>query len=494
MAYFTDIPNKQYYQGSDFGNYQFTSLDDVINQFLVAYVGEDKIIPKVKRTDVQFHAMRALQEFSFDVFKSIKSQQIDVPQTLTMILPHDYINYTKLSFTDTSGIKHPLYQTNDTSNPFQILQDDDGQYSFPTNAQLIVNNDFSTSPLNIPWALGCPTNGTNNLTASTGGIAIDDGKLKFSHRTYQGDAANNWSKAQAVWQPIDVTGITYLDLTADATAVNMTNGVGTIRFGLSTTQGDSTNLAAYETHVDGATTYTQSPNATIDIFDIQGPDGNAYVEWTAEDTGVKTIDKIDVRDHNVVYVMVTSFMTFTGGSATVTTTNFIDDLGVFSSIENLSSPAGNELESSTWQNYKSNTPSENNNDDYEDDIYWPMSGNRYGLDPRNAQANGSFYIDNRLGKIHFSSNMSGKTVILDYISDSLGTDAEMQVHKFAEEAMYKWIMHAIISTRANVPEYQVNRLKKERRAAMRQAKLRLSNIKLEDITQILRGKSKQIKH
>jgi hypothetical protein len=70
----------------------------------------------------------------------------------------------------------------------------------------------------------------------------------------------------------------------------------------------------------------------------------------------------------------------------------------------------------------------------------------------------------------------------------------MQVHKFAEEAMYKWIMHAIISTRANVPEYQVNRLKKERRAAIRQAKLRLSNIKLEDITQILRGKSKQIKH
>jgi hypothetical protein len=38
------------------------------------------------------------------------------------------------------------------------------------------------------------------------------------------------------------------------------------------------------------------------------------------------------------------------------------------------------------------------------------------------------------------------------------------------------------------------RFKKEKFAAVRQAKLRLSNIKLEEITQILRGKSKQIKH
>jgi hypothetical protein len=70
----------------------------------------------------------------------------------------------------------------------------------------------------------------------------------------------------------------------------------------------------------------------------------------------------------------------------------------------------------------------------------------------------------------------------------------MQVHKFAEEAMYKQIAYAVISTRANMPEYVVQRFKKEARAAKRQAKLRLSNIKLEEITQVLRGKSKQIKH
>ena len=89
---------------------------------------------------------------------------------------------------------------------------------------------------------------------------------------------------------------------------------------------------------------------------------------------------------------------------------------------------------------------------------------------------------------------NGETIALEYISDGLGTDAEMKVHKFAEEAMYKHIAHAILATRANTQEYLVARFKKERFAAIRQAKLRLSNIKIEEITQIMRGKSKHIKH
>ena len=76
----------------------------------------------------------------------------------------------------------------------------------------------------------------------------------------------------------------------------------------------------------------------------------------------------------------------------------------------------------------------------------------------------------------------------------MGTDAEMKVHKFAEEAMYKWIAHSLVSTKAGIPEYVVQRMKREKFAATRQAKLRLSNIKIEEITQILRGKSKHIKH
>ena len=70
----------------------------------------------------------------------------------------------------------------------------------------------------------------------------------------------------------------------------------------------------------------------------------------------------------------------------------------------------------------------------------------------------------------------------------------MKVHKLAEDAMYKYILCEMMSSRANVPEYAIQRYKKDKRAAIRNAKLRLSNIKLEEITQVLRGKSKHTKH
>jgi hypothetical protein len=76
----------------------------------------------------------------------------------------------------------------------------------------------------------------------------------------------------------------------------------------------------------------------------------------------------------------------------------------------------------------------------------------------------------------------------------LGTDDEMQVHKFAEEAIYKYIAHAVLSTRANTPEYQIARFKKEARAAKRNAKLRLSNVKIAELAQVMRNQSKWIKH
>ena len=94
---------KDYYEGNSYGDYQFTSLQDIINQFLVVYVGEGKIINKVSKTDVAFHAQRALQELSFDTFKSVKAQEIILPPSLQMILPHDYINYTNLSWADASA-------------------------------------------------------------------------------------------------------------------------------------------------------------------------------------------------------------------------------------------------------------------------------------------------------------------------------------------------------------------------------------------------------
>ena len=257
----------------------------------------------------------------------------------------------------------------------------------------------------------------------------------------------------------------------------------------------------------GQTTGNPNPlsrNATTELFNIFTTDGlsRAYVEFSdgLATESTKTLEEINVIDLEEIYLVIISYVpnytqAWSADSSEAGynnhSTNTVDDIKVIydGEVENLQSGG----QSTTWTSYKSGTPSENQ-DDYQDDTYWPNNQKRYGLDPQHAQVNGSFYIDNLKGNIHFSSNISGKTVILDYISDSLGTDVEMKVHKFAEEAMYKWIAYAIVSTRANMPPYLIQQLKRERFAETRKAKLRLSNIKLEELTQILRGKSKHIKH
>ena len=177
MGLLDNTTQKAYYQGNDHGSYQFVSLDDIITSFMAVYVGEEKVVNKVSRMDVAFHAQRALAEMSFDTFKSIKSQQIDVPDNLVMILPHDYVNYTKVSSVDSAGIKRILYPTKHTSNPFQIKQDSDKTYNFPNQIELLSNNDFSAYNGQIlsPW-YNATANGLGDEKLVTSGV------LNFSHR------------------------------------------------------------------------------------------------------------------------------------------------------------------------------------------------------------------------------------------------------------------------------------------------------------------------
>ena len=282
------------------GDYRYISLKDLVNNFMMGYVGDGKLVNTVKRSEVLFHTKRCIQEFNYDIGRVEKIQEVEVPPSLSIPMPQDYINYVKICWIDTAGIEHLLYPADYTSKPSEsVLQDSNYEYLFTTEQDLITAVPSETSERFATFDSG-------NLSGS---IPNDD---------YYYWSDNNTSKA----------------------------------------------------------------------------------------------------------------------------TNF---------------------------------------------------GTRYGLEPKYANENGVFIIDELNGKITFDSNMSGKLVTLQYISDGLGTDAEMKIHKFAEEGMYKSLLHGILSTRAGVPEYIVQRYKREKRAAMRNAKLRLSNIKLAEMTQIMKGKNKWIK-
>tara|TARA_R100000995_G_scaffold47642_2_gene22655 strand:- start:4111 stop:5607 length:1497 start_codon:yes stop_codon:yes gene_type:complete len=474
------LDSKIYYDGPDgvqrsgnanYGNYQFISLEDIINSFIVAYVGEEKIISKASRTDIAFHAQRALAELSFDTLKSVKSFELEVPPSLTLPLPQDYVHYTKLSWVDDSGIKRPIYPTSKTSNPISYQQETTGDLKFETN----------TWKINIP-----------EVTIEDGYYIIDPTAEKqyFDQYIEYGITRSYDSFGNPITSINNFTSKTPLPQFKDEVRVTIAQNKA----------GGGQNMI-YGVNVD------QDGNATNDgmIILMDTDPGGLKVGMSVFGPGIPLGTTITSLDG------ITS-VTYPGIALHTTNKRYQDwklmDGDVNQPAINPGKPIvtvnsqlyGNEIifvdlntESNAWNKYRSHTPA-TTTDDYEDDTEWVNEGQRYGIDPQHAQNNGSYYIDDNTGLVHFSSFVSGKTVVIDYLSDSLGTDSEMKVHKFAEQAMYMSIAYAILSTKANVQEYIVRRFKKDRFAAVRQAKLRLSNLKLEELTQILRGKSKHIKH
>ncbi len=285
--------NAEYYTGNNYGSYIYISLDDIINNFIVAYIGAGKLIPSAKRTDIMFHAKRGLQEFSYDTLKVIKSQELTIPPSLSIIIPQDYVNYVKCSWVDDAGAKHIIYPTRVTSNPTELpIQDNTG-------------------------------------------------------------------------------------------------------------------------------------------------------EPTQDQTGANLLSQQSLTEER-------------------------------------------------WKNRSLTTDFQP--DDYRYPFNEGLIGQRYGLQPEEAQVNGMFTINERTGTFSFSSDLAGKLIILEYISDGLAVDLDMKLPKMAEQAMYMHIAYSILSGRAGVPEYVVNRFKRDRSSALRNAKIRLSNIKIEEIAQVFRNKSKWIKH
>ena len=432
---------QKYYDDGDFGGYQFTSLTDIIDNFMATYIGEGKILPTTKRSDVTFHAMRAMQELSFDTFKSCKAQEIEVPPNLMMPLPRDYVNYVKLSWSDASGVEHVIYPAIKTSNPKAIQQDAAGDYLLSAEGTLV--NGTSTIVLE-----GEHINITVGMTVKAAGIPIGSKVLSTS----------------------TVDNITTITISNNALYGSVETLAFNVRLPKIVHQSNAVLLNGLTTSVGlNKIVYMGLNRSDVsDLLVIGMTVSHAAFPVGTIITGINHISGVPY-----ITTSTTATAAFTG-----TNVNFVEYNGV----------------SDTLSAYNSSQVLSTNTSVYSDDNYWPLDGSRYGLDPSHAQANGSYFIDCSTGKIHFSASLVGKTIILKYISDGLGTDEEMIVHKFAEEAMYKWIIYGCVSGRIDIPEYVVRRLKKERFAETRKAKIRLSNIKIEEITQILRGKSKQIKH
>lgn len=128
------ITQKKYYQNDgtsptddNWGTYQYLLLEDIINNFLLSYVGDDKVINKVDRTEVVFHAKRGIQELHYDALRELVGFEIQVPETLKVHLPHDFVSPVKISYVGDDGMTHPIPQNYNSATPTSYLQDNSAQ-------------------------------------------------------------------------------------------------------------------------------------------------------------------------------------------------------------------------------------------------------------------------------------------------------------------------------------------------------------------------------
>jgi len=118
----------------------------------------------------------------------------------------------------------------------------------------------------------------------------------------------------------------------------------------------------------------------------------------------------------------------------------------------------------------------------------------YRLDPT-INANGTFNIDTRQGKIHFSSDNASRVIMLEYISDGLeySNESDIKVSKLAEEALYNFVNYHLMFPMSGVPLYEKNEAKKAWTSSYQNAKIALMNIKISDIMLCLNARRKAIK-
>jgi hypothetical protein len=144
MAY---ISQYQYYtnsgnnpQNANWGSYQYVSLKDVVNNFLLMHTGNHSLVNNEERYKVLFHAKRAIQELNYDAFKEIKVLELSVVDTLRFVLPSDFVNWVRISLYK-DGYLRPLTENIQTLSSDAYLQDNKGNILFDQFGNILKPQD-----------------------------------------------------------------------------------------------------------------------------------------------------------------------------------------------------------------------------------------------------------------------------------------------------------------------------------------------------------------
>ena len=107
---------------------------------------------------------------------------------------------------------------------------------------------------------------------------------------------------------------------------------------------------------------------------------------------------------------------------------------------------------------------------------------------------GEFTIDERKGKIAFSSDMYDKEIVLEYVSDGLEFDTynegSISVHKDLVRVLKEWVFYESIKGKRNVSASVIETARRRLRTVEHQAKLDRADLNLLEISRAMRSSSK----
>lgn len=127
----------------------------------------------------------------------------------------------------------------------------------------------------------------------------------------------------------------------------------------------------------------------------------------------------------------------------------------------------------------------------------PISGasrTNYKLDPT-KNINGTFSINTRQGRIHFTSDNASRVILLEYVSDGLEftDEADIKVSKLAEIAILNYINYNMMFSDSGIPMYEKNEAKKVYQAEYANAKIKMMNIRISDTMLALNAKKQWLR-
>ena len=144
MAESTRRLDADHYNSADLGYYQRTNLQTLIDNFMIAYIGDGKILTKVPRYEVAFHMQRCIQEFNYDIFHSEKRIELELGPALQVAMPSDYVNYTRITRTSPNGEEQELIPAQRNGATQAIIQDDQYQPVQGSDGDNIIADESET--------------------------------------------------------------------------------------------------------------------------------------------------------------------------------------------------------------------------------------------------------------------------------------------------------------------------------------------------------------